>query len=450
MEEAVRKTKDLMEAQEKLSDRTAEAADSTSMDKLSREQEEIADQAGELDKDLDKLSEELDDKELAEQLKKASEQNSMSRTSKEMREASQQLQQGQKSEAMSHQEQAMENLVALFKSLASAQMQMQSASGERLAANLQRLANSTLEISFKQEDLTGRIRERISAEGEADKAGDRDLAEEQQMYARGVEQIADELYEMSKQNVMIPESLIKSLGSCREGMENSLLFLEQDKAFMSAASASQSTTTLNRVTIDLLRACKNCSGGSSGNPQSSPMLQRLLSGQQQVLKETEHLLALRAAQEKLMQEMQADVDRVAGQQRSLKELAEQIQKDLKQNERVLGRMDRTIDEMNEVIKDLEGGSLGEETLRKEERIMSRLLDAQRSIHSRDYEKERVSKTAEDVFSKGGELSARPGAQSLRDEIRRAMELKAPGEFEELIRLYFRALAEESQPTPGTQ
>ncbi len=450
MEEAVRKTKDLMEAQEKVSDRTAEAADSTSMEKLSREQEEIADQAGELEKDLDKLSEELDDKELAEQMQKASEQNSMSRTSKEMREASQQLQQGQKSDAMSHQEQAMENLVGLFKSLASLQMQTQSASSDRLAANLQRLANSTLEISFKQEDLTGRIRERISSEGDADKAGDRDLAEEQQMYARGVEQIADELYEMSKQSVMIPESLVKSLGSCREGMENSLLFLEQDKAFMSAASASQSTTTLNRVTIDLLRACKNCSGGNSGNPQSSPMLQRLLSGQQQVLKETEHLLALRAAQEKLMQEMQADVDRVAGQQRSLRELAEQIQKDLKQNERVLGRMDRTIDEMNEVIKDLEGGSLGDETLRKEERIMSRLLDAQRSIHSRDYEKERVSKTAEDVFSKGGDLSSQPGSQSLREEIRRAMELKAPGEFEELIRLYFRALAEEAQPTPGTQ
>jgi hypothetical protein len=448
MEEVVRKTRDLMEAQEKVSDRTAEADDRESMDKLSREQEEIAEQAGELEKDLDEMSKELDDKELAEELRKASEQNSMSRTSKEMREASQQLQEGQKSEAMSHQERAMENLVGLFKSLASIQMQAQAASNNRLAANLQRLANSTLDVSFKQEDLTGRIREQISADGDADRTADHNLAEEQQTYARAVEQIANELYEMSKENVMIPETLVRSLGECREGMEKSLLFLEQNKAFMSAASAAQATTTLNRITIELLRACKNCSGGGSGTPQASPLLQRLLSGQQQVLKETEHLLALRAAQEKLMQEMQADVERLAGQQRSLRELAEQIQKDVKQNERILGRMDRTLEEMDEVIKDLEGGSLGEQTLRKEERILSRLLDAQRSIHSRDYEKQRVSKTAEDVFSKGGDLSsARPGSQALREEIRRAMELKAPGEFEELIRLYFRALADEAQAAP---
>jgi hypothetical protein len=31
-----------------------------------------------------------------------------------------------------------------------------------------------------------------------------------------------------------------------------------------------------------------------------------------------------------------------------------------------------------------------------------------------------------------------------------MELKAPGEFEDLIRLYFRALAEESQAAPGVE
>lgn len=173
------------------------------------------------------------------------------------------------------------------------------------------------------------------------------------------------------------------------------------------------------------------------------MLQRLLAGQQQVLKETEHLLALRAAQETLRQEMQAEIQRLAGGQRSLKEIAEQIQKDIKENKNVLGRMDRVIGEMEEVLKDLDSGVLDESTLRKEQRILSRLLDAQRSIHTRDYEKKRLSEAAEDVFSETrGVPTARPASQMLREEIRRAMALKAPGEFEELIRLYFRALAEE--------
>lgn len=451
MEELVRNTKDLMEAQEELSDSTARASDKESMDKISREQEKLAEQAAELEEKLDEVSKELDDKELADKLQKASEENSMSRTSKEMKEASSQLQQGQKNQAMSHQEQAMENLIGLFGSLANLQMQMQMASNNQLSANLQRLANNTLDISFKEEDLTGRMREQISTESDPDRFAIRELAEEQQTYARAVGQIADELYAITKETFMVPGSLMEALGSCRRSMENSLLFLEQNKAFMSAASASEATTTLNAITIELLRTCKNCSGGGSGKPQGSPLLQRLMAGQQQVLKETEHLLALRAAQEKLLQEMQADVKRVAGEQRSLKEIAEQIKKDLKQNERVLGRMDKISEEMDEVIKDLESGDLNERTLQKEERILSRLLDAQRAVHTRDYEKDRVSRTAGDVFSKaGGVRSVQPASQMLREEIRRAMALKAPGEFEDLIRLYFRALAEETSAGPGME
>lgn len=451
MEEFVRKAKDLLEAQEALSDSTAKADDKPSMDALSHEQEKLAEQAAELEKDLDESSKELDDPQLAEQLRKASEQNSMSRTSKEMKEASSQLQEGQRDQAMSHQENAMENLIGLFRDLASMQMQMQANANNRLAGNLQRLANHTLELSHKQESLTDRMRERVTADadGTAAPTAVRELAEEQQRYSRAVGQIADELFEMAKESAMIPSWLLEGLGSCKQSMESSLLFLEQNKPFIGAASGAQATTTLNEVTMGLLRTCGNCSGGGAGKPQGSPMLQRLLSGQQQVLKETEHLMAMRAAQERLMQEMQADVQRLAGEQRSLKEIAEQIRNDLKQNERTLGRMDKITEEMDEVIKDLESGELGDQTLRKQERILSRLLDAQRSIHSRDYEKDRMSKTAGDVFSEGsGSLSVRPASQMLREEIRRAMSLKAPGEYEELIRLYFRALAEETQSSPG--
>jgi myosin heavy subunit len=335
-------------------------------------------------------------------------------------------------------------MISLFSSLANLQMQMQSASSQRVAMNLQRLANSTLEISFKQEELSHALREQISAQDGADRSAIRALAEEQQSYARAVGQIADELHEISKVTLVVPEALLKALGQCIQNMESSLLFLEQAKPFMSTSSAAQATTTLNEITIDLLRACKNCSGGGGGQSQGAPMMQRLLSGQQQVLRETEHMLAMRAGQEKMMQQMQAEVERLAGQQRSLKELAEQIREDLDRDETPLGRMDRIIDEMEEVIRDIEGGVVDESTLQKEERILSRLLDAQRSIHSRDYEKKRTSETAAEMYSDAtGIPASRQQSQMLREEIRRAMALKAPGEFEDLIRLYFRALAEEA-------
>jgi hypothetical protein len=444
VEEMIRKTRDLMEAQEKLSDETAGADEENNMDGLSQEQEDLAERADQLEKELEELANKMADQELADKMQEASQKNSMSQTSKEMKEASSQLQKGQKNQAMSHQEKAEENMISLFKSLANIQMQMQSASSRKVAMNLQRLADSTLEISFKQEELSHALREQIAAQDGADRSMIRSLAEEQQSYAHAVEQIADELHEISKVTLVVPEALLEALGRCMQSMQSSLLFLEQAKPFMSTPSATKATTTLNEITIDLLRACKNCSGGGSGQSEGSPMMQRLLSGQQQVLRETEHLLAMRAGQEKMMQQMQAEVERLGGQQRSMKELAEQIRDDLKKEENPLGRMDRIIDEMEEIIRDIESGALDESTLEKEERILSRLLDAQRSIHSRDYEKKRTSETAGEMYSDASVLSAsRQQSQMLREEIRRAMALKAPGEFEDLIRLYFRALAEEA-------
>jgi hypothetical protein len=164
------------------------------------------------------------------------------------------------------------------------------------------------------------------------------------------------------------------------------------------------------------------------------------------------MMEMEALGEMLRQEQQAQIDRLAGQQRSLQEIAKEIQKSLEDNpDQALGRLDRTIDDMEAVVESLEQGSLDDDLVNKEQRILSRLLDAQRSIHTRDYEKKRESVTAEDVFSKSlGAGSREAMSETLREEIRRAMQLKAPGEFEDLIKLYFRALAEEANVSPPVE
>ena len=149
--------------------------------------------------------------------------------------------------------------------MAQMQADMQAASSRRTAANLQRLANSTLDLSFKQELLTHRLRDQIAAQDTRDlRSPARELAAEQQTYSKAVQQIADELGALSQETILIPERLIKSLGQCVEQMEKSLLFLEQNKPFMSTKSSTEATTTLNEITMELLSACSQCSQGGSG------------------------------------------------------------------------------------------------------------------------------------------------------------------------------------------
>jgi myosin heavy subunit len=234
-------------------------------------------------------------------------------------------------------------------------------------------------------------------------------------------------------------------------MQNSMLMMEQDKSYMSTTHANNAVESLNLATIELLRTAQSCSGGSgSGNPSMSmQMLQQMIPQQQDIIRETQQMMQLRLTEEALRQQRQAEMERLGGQQRSLQEVAKQIQESMKKERQGMGKLDRAIEDMEAVSEALKNGQLNDDLVNKEQRILSRLLDAERSVNTRDYEKKRESHTAQDVFSKSlGRRSDEAGAQSLRDEIQRAMQLKAPGEFEDLIRLYFRALAGESTPEPA--
>jgi hypothetical protein len=341
----------------------------------------------------------------------------------------------------------MDKLISLFQKASQAQQSMSQNSGRKMAVNLQKYAKQTLELSFKQEQLAGQLSSEKSGERTVDF---QELTQTQNSYLKATEGIANEIAKLSGMSLSIPRELMEALGTTMERMQNSVLFLEQNRPFMSTAHASNAVESLNEATIELLRSAKQCSqGGGAGQMTAQQMIQQMIPQQQDILQQTKSMMELQATAEKLLQERQSQLDRMSGQQRSLRELAEEIDRSVNQNQELLGRMDRTIEDMDEVTRKIERGELDEDLVRREQRILSRLLDAQRSLHTRDYEQKRESITAEEIFSKslGGKPDA-PESQSLREEIRRAMQLKAPGEFEDLIKLYFRALAEESAAGGG--
>jgi hypothetical protein len=314
-----------------------------------------------------------------------------------------------------------------------------------MAQNFQKFAKQTLELSHRQESLAGELKDSNSGD---DTQSFQDISTEQLSYLQATEKVANEINKIASLSLGVSPVLLRSLGEAINRMQTSMLFLEQDKPYMSTAHAHNAVESLNEATIEMLRSAQNCQQGQGGGSQAQQMLQQMIPQQQDVLKETQSMMQMRMTEEALRQQRQAQLDRLAGQQRSLQDIAKQIQESAKTNRESPGRLDRTIEDMEAVVDALQKGALDEDLVNKEQRILSRLLDAERSVHTRDYEKRRESVSAEDVFSKS--LGRRPDgtdAQTLRDEIQRAMQLKAPGEFEDLIRMYFRALADEA-PAPA--
>jgi hypothetical protein len=454
MEELVRKSQDLMDKQSDLNEQTEKSSskDSQKMDELAKKQQDLAKQAQEMREQTEKLSKEMDDKQIKEQLSQMSqEMQSKESPQQDMQNASQKLSQQQKQQAQQDQQEALRKMTGLFKRMGQAQQSMGQNSGQKMAMDLQKFAKQTLELSFRQEKLAGEMKNAAAGNEGTSPDAAQSFAGEQASYLQATQKVTNELMELANMSMMIPPTLIEQMGEAINRMQSSMMMLEQDKSYMSTAHANNAVESLNSATIEMLRTAQSCQSGSSGGSKqqmSMQMLQQMIPQQQDIMRETQEMMQLRLAEEALRQQRQAQLERLAGQQRSLQDVAKQIQESMKKERTGVGKLDRAVEDMQAVTEALKNGQLNDDVVNKQQRILSRLLDAERSVNTRDYEQKRESHTAQDVFSKSlGKKGDSASAQNLRDEIQRAMQLKAPGEFEDLIRLYFRALAGENNPQP---
>ena len=117
-------------------------------------------------------------------------------------------------------------------------------------------------------------------------------------------------------------------------------------------------------------------------------------------RETQSLAQRLSEQLRLSAGDQAQMRKLSEQQRAIREQLEQIQRDDETKRQLLGRLDQAQREMKEVEETLERGSTDGDLEGKQQRILSRLLDAQRSVNRRDFDPERESRTGQNVTRVG--------------------------------------------------
>jgi len=105
--------------------------------------------------------------------------------------------------------------------------------------------------------------------------------------------------------------------------------------------------------------------------------------------------------------------------------------------------------MKEVSKQLRANNPNRNTIQRQERILSRLLDAQKSVNRRDYSRRRQARSAEDVIRRGpGSLTpANLENEKLAEDIKKALAEKYPRRYENQIKEYFKAIAEDTEIEP---
>jgi hypothetical protein len=155
-----------------------------------------------------------------------------------------------------------------------------------------------------------------------------------------------------------------------------------------------------------------------------------------------------------------ELQRLAGEQASVRKSLEDLAREFGQSRQVLGRLDDIAREMQGIEEDLASGEVGQETTEKQLKIYSRMLEATRSLQRRDFTEQRqaTSANSEEYYappSLSGDLLM--DRLKLEDRLRRYLSEGYPPQYEEQIKAYFKALLQaeseiqrQAQPVEPSQ
>jgi hypothetical protein len=252
--------------------------------------------------------------------------------------------------------------------------------------------------------------------------------------------------EIARTSFMVGTDFAGLLGQPIRSMQNAISSYERRNLSSGRLHGYQSLAQLNETILKLLETEQSmCSGGGSCNSMKMALQSMMgLSQQQQEVNDGTRQLMQEGGQ-RLSEGNQQRLARLAAQQAAIQKGLEEVQETLAGRRDVLGRIDELGDEMGEVVEEMGRGELDERILSKQHEILSRLLDAQRSVRKRDLGKERLSRTGEPV-DRRIEVPAVPEdllspRERLEADILRGRSDPYPPGFRELVERYFEALVE---------
>ena len=407
---------------------------------LAERQEQLAEETEKLEEQVEEMAEELAEEfpEQSEQMKTPPENSAVP----PMEDASERMKSGDE-QAPQDQQKASEQLLKLYWRIAQAQSGMSSQLDTEALAALDGVTRQALELSNREEDQQAEMTRHFRAGRRPEHL--REAARRQMGLYQSLDRVRDDLLDTARKTFAVSRTALRASQGALEAMGESVAELESGRHVPGIQAAGRSVELLNVTVIELLHGMQSQGQGTGSCPNPGQAMQDLLERQEQLNKDSRGQMG-QQGMGSLSMEQRARMQRLKAEQQSIRE---GVQEMMGGDEETLGRMDKIVEEMQEIEKDFQGGRIDEDTLRRQEKVFERLLDAQRSVHRRDFKRERQGEQADELAPLWpGEGDDDDPLAKLREEIRRGQGEAAPPEYEELIQEYYRSLLErEGGGTP---
>ncbi len=401
LEALAERAADMVRRQMALNDSLARAKQPGEMKDLAKTEKEIQKLSKEQQAALDSLTAELKkmDKESGEDAENQRErmkdlypvfQKSMDQMDQAMKDQAR-----ESTQDLEHQLEAMRS--AMNKMKENFSLRRKNDTGKRMDAAIADL----LEIADAQEDLL---------QDQQSQAGQR--ASTQQGLEETTEGAANRIGELGKKTLFITPEVMQALGRALANQKNAVGRFSMEDMIGGLVSSKEATIALNQAATALLkgRDAMNQAKSSTGFQEAMQQMQSLAGDQENLNGQSLSMLPGNQGSQgqagRLTPDQAGALGRMAAEQEAIRQGLQQAMNKLGENGGgAMGQLGQTAEDMKKVAEDLRGGRLNQETVERQQRILSRLLDAPRSVEKRDYSRRRTSRPGVDV------VRSSPGALS---------------------------------------
>jgi hypothetical protein len=406
LQQTIDKLDKLAEDQKKLSDEASNAKKEDS-EELKKKQDDLNNQFEQVKDDIKELQKK--NSELEEPNKLDDTDADQKDIEKDMDNSSEDMKSGKPQKASQSQKSASDKMKKLSAKMAKMQQEMDAESEGEDEEALRQILDNLVKISFGQEDIMKELNVVSTINPKYLK-----IIQQQKNLKDDLKLVADSLYALSKRQVSIEPFILREMSAVEKNMDNAVNQLNSRSVATAKTKQQYAMTSVNNLALMLSETLKKMqqSMQSSGSGKSSKKCNKPKSGEGK-------MKSMRQMQEEMNKQLQQMKEgmpspgkqgtqgqkqmsekfaRMAAQQEALRqqmqEYGQEIQKDGTGMDKSIKEM---MQQMDQTETDLVNKKISIETLRRQQEIVTRMLESEKAEQQREQDQKRESEEAKDIF-----------------------------------------------------
>jgi hypothetical protein len=388
LDKALQISKEMEKMQAGLQEKTGDPSENK--DRLAREQENISDKFGNLQEAMEQAEQLLDpskDKKIKQDMDDLQQDMQSGDLQKSMSQSQQQLSKNQRSAASQSQSQALEKMRQYTRRLGEMKSSMGGGSMQEVTSAMQKAIRELLIFSKQHESLKSRYaNDPYAIMG--------DLIAQYE----GIQVSLNRLFSIPQVTMFLPPKFYIDLTDTNKAYRDVFINVNEMTYSFIPPQLDAILRGINLMVYDLMQTLNNPSAGSGGGSGMQSLMQMLdqMSQEQMAMNMLTEQMMMQLQQQggRMDAAMQQQIQKLASDQ---ERLAENLKRALQNNpeaQKQGNSIKQIIEEAEAISRQLKNNQLSQDLLDRQENIISRLLDAQRSINKREFSERRKAETAD--------------------------------------------------------